>query len=68
MYLQPGDRLCLEELLYGLMLVSGNDAALAVAHCVSGSVEAFVLSPYGNWQNRSPARPYGPASHPDRSG
>ena len=24
------------------MLVSGNDAALAVAHCVSGSVEEFV--------------------------
>lgn len=42
MYLKPGDGLCLEELLYGLMLVSGNDAALAVAHCVSGSVEEFV--------------------------
>lgn len=42
MYLQVGDRLSLEELLYGLMLVSGNDAALAVAHCVSGSVEDFV--------------------------
>lgn len=42
MYLKPGDELCLEELLYGLMLVSGNDAALAVAHCVSGSVEDFV--------------------------
>lgn len=42
MYLQPGDRLRLEELLYGLMLVSGNDAALAAAHCVSGDVEAFV--------------------------
>lgn len=34
MYLKPGDRLRLEELLYGLMLASGNDAALAVAHCV----------------------------------
>lgn len=42
MYLKPGDRLCLEELLYGLMLVSGNDAALAVAHCVSGGTEEFV--------------------------
>lgn len=42
MYLKPGDQLRLEELLYGLMLVSGNDAALAVAHCVSGSVEDFV--------------------------
>lgn len=42
MYLQPGDVLRLEELLYGLMLVSGNDAALAVAHCVSGETEDFV--------------------------
>lgn len=42
MYLQVGEQLSLEELLYGLMLVSGNDAALAVAHCVSGSTEDFV--------------------------
>ena len=42
MYLQVGEELTLEELLYGLMLVSGNDAALAVAHCVSGKVEDFV--------------------------
>lgn len=42
MYLKPGDVLQLEELLYGLMLVSGNDAALAVAHCVSGEAEDFV--------------------------
>ncbi len=42
MYLKPGDTLCLEELLYGLMLASGNDAALAVAHCVAGDVEDFV--------------------------
>lgn len=42
MYLQIGDQLTLEELLYGLMLVSGNDAALAVAHCVSGEIEDFV--------------------------
>ena len=42
MYLQVGEELTLEELLYGLMLVSGNDAALAVAHCVSGEIEDFV--------------------------
>ena len=42
MYLRPGDVLTLEELLYGLMLASGNDAALAVAHCVSGDLDAFV--------------------------
>lgn len=42
MYLKPGDTLRLEELLYGLMLVSGNDAALAAAHCVCGELEDFV--------------------------
>lgn len=42
MYLKPGDVLTLEELLYGLMLVSGNDAALAVAHCVAGEETSFV--------------------------
>ncbi|MDE7011586.1 MAG: D-alanyl-D-alanine carboxypeptidase [Oscillospiraceae bacterium] len=42
MYLKPGDQLTLEELLYGLMLVSGNDAALAAAHCVSGDTASFV--------------------------
>ena len=42
MYLAVGETLTLEELLYGLMLSSGNDAALAVAHCVSGTVEDFV--------------------------
>lgn len=42
MYLKPGELLTLEELLYGLMLVSGNDAALAVAHCVSGELSDFV--------------------------
>ncbi len=42
MYLKAGERVTLEELLYGLMLSSGNDAALAVARCVSGSVERFV--------------------------
>lgn len=42
MYLKPGEELELEELLYGLMLSSGNDAALAIAHCVAGDVAAFV--------------------------
>lgn len=42
MYLKPGEELTLEELLYGLLLASGNDAALAVAHCVSNDAESFV--------------------------
>lgn len=42
MYLKPGEKLPLETLLYGLMLCSGNDAALAIAdHCGPG-IDAFV--------------------------
>ena len=42
MYLQVGDRLTLETLVYGLLLESGNDAAKAIAITVEGSEEAFV--------------------------
>jgi len=38
----PGDRFTLRDLLYGLMLPSGNDAALAIGRHVAGSDEAFV--------------------------
>ena len=41
MYLRPGERLTLEELLYGLLLCSGNDAALALTEC-AGGVAPFV--------------------------
>ncbi len=41
MYLVLDEKLTLEDLLWGLMLVSGNDAATAVAEHVSGSVEKF---------------------------
>lgn len=37
-----GDSLLFEDLLYGLMLPSGNDAAVAVAEAVSGSLDDFV--------------------------
>lgn len=41
MYLQAGEILSIQELLYGLMLRSGNDAAVALAiHC-AGTVEQF---------------------------
>lgn len=40
--LRPGDSLSLRDLLYGLMLVSGNDAAEAAAENIAGSVPAFV--------------------------
>ena len=41
MYLKEGEQLTLETLLYGLMLCSGNDAAVAVADHVGGSQEGF---------------------------
>lgn len=41
-YLQAGEKVTIETLLYGLMLRSGNDAATALAEHVGGSVEGFV--------------------------
>ncbi len=40
-YLKANEKIKLIDLVYGLMLRSGNDAAEAVAIAVSGSVEAF---------------------------
>ena len=42
MYLREGERLTLETLLYGLLLCSGNDAAVAIADSVGGNQEKFV--------------------------
>ncbi|MCR4611625.1 MAG: D-alanyl-D-alanine carboxypeptidase [Lachnospiraceae bacterium] len=39
--LKPGDRITYRDLLYGLLLRSGNDAAIAIAEGMSGSVEEF---------------------------
>ena len=41
MYLQEGEILTIQELLYGLMLRSGNDAAVALAIYCGGTVEGF---------------------------
>ena len=41
-YLKPGEKLSLENLLYGLMLNSGNDAAMAIAEHISGTADEFV--------------------------
>ncbi len=41
-YLEVGEKLSVEQLLLGLMLRSGNDAAVALAEHVGGSVEGFV--------------------------
>ena len=41
LYLKKGERVTVRELLYGLMLQSGNDAAAALAILLDGSEEAF---------------------------
>ena len=41
MYLKEGEILTIQELLYGLMLASGNDAAVALAIYCGGTVEGF---------------------------
>lgn len=40
-YLQTGEKITVEELLYGLLLESGNDAAVVLAIATAGSVEDF---------------------------
>lgn len=41
-YIKEGEKLTLQDLLYGLMLRSGNDAALAIANHVSNDTDQFV--------------------------
>ena len=47
MYLKLGEEISLRDLLYGLLLASGNDAALAIAGLCAGDVETFV-----EWMNQ----------------
>lgn len=49
-YLKAGERITLKGLLYGLLLQSGNDAAMAVACHAAGDVETFA-----GWMNEKAA-------------
>ncbi len=42
MYLKPGEMVTVEELIYGLMLMSGNDAAVALSKLLTGNSDDFV--------------------------
>jgi len=44
MFLDIGDKVTLEQLLKGITVASGNDATVAVAEKLSGTVEAFVAA------------------------
>ncbi|MEG0764485.1 MAG: D-alanyl-D-alanine carboxypeptidase family protein [Pseudoflavonifractor sp.] len=50
MYLTVGEEVSLEALLYGLLLVSGNDAARCIARHCAGDIDTFVA-----WMNRCAA-------------
>jgi D-alanyl-D-alanine carboxypeptidase (penicillin-binding protein 5/6) len=41
LYLRPGQSVTIEELLYGIMLASANDASIVLAEGIGGSVERF---------------------------
>src|SRR5690606_3955625 len=41
-YLKKDEEILVKDLIYGLMLRSGNDAAIAIAEHISGSVDKFV--------------------------
>lgn len=43
LYLKAGEKMTLRNLLYGLMLRSGNDAAVAIAEHIGGSVAGFAV-------------------------
>ncbi|KGX92210.1 D-alanyl-D-alanine carboxypeptidase [Pontibacillus halophilus JSM 076056 = DSM 19796] len=63
-YLKEGQEILLEDLVYGLMLRSGNDAAMAIAEHVGGSMEGFVvlMNEKAEWigmTNSSFANPHG---------
>ncbi|GAB6137693.1 D-alanyl-D-alanine carboxypeptidase family protein [Halanaerobaculum tunisiense] len=49
-YLTPQEKLSLREMVYGLLVKSGNDAAVAIAEHIGGSVEEFARMM--NWKAR----------------
>ena len=62
--LQPGESATVEDMLYGLMLPSGADCAIALARYVAGDVEALAkklrapipVVPIGDWTAEGAAK------------
>ena len=42
MFLSPGEQVSVENLLHGIVTLSGNDATVVLAECISGTEAAFV--------------------------
>src|ERR1700712_484101 len=41
MFLSPGEQVSVENLLHGIVTLSGNDASVVIAECISGTEPAF---------------------------
>jgi D-alanyl-D-alanine carboxypeptidase (penicillin-binding protein 5/6) len=41
MFLSPGEQVSVDELLKGIITLSGNDASVVLAECIAGTEEAF---------------------------
>ena len=41
MFLSPGEQVSVENLLHGIVTLSGNDASVVLAECIAGTEEAF---------------------------
>src|SRR5690606_32072733 len=42
MFLSPGEQVSVRNLLHGIVTLSGNDATVVLAECISGTESAFV--------------------------
>lgn len=63
-YLEQGEKMTIKDLVYGLMLRSGNDAAVVISEHIGGSVEGFVylMNEKASWlgmTNTKFANPHG---------
>ena len=41
MFLSPNEQVSVENLLHGIVTLSGNDASVVLAECIAGTEEAF---------------------------
>ena len=70
LYIEVGEKLTLKDLLYGLMLRSGIDAALVIAEYISGTQEEFVylMNEYANNLNMKNTIFYNPHGLEENNG
>ncbi len=69
-YIEVGEEITIKDLIYGLLLRSGNDAALVIAKEVSGSEEEFVykMNEYANNLNMNNTIFYNPHGLEEKDG